>query len=101
MLGLVGLMDDCARVAGSHFLSAGDRVAVVGGLGKGHLGGSEYLKVVHGTIAGTPPPLDLLREKAGQKAVRGRGRAWRLNAAHDGSDGGGAVALADVCVGDE
>src|SRR6266852_4063419 len=101
MIGLVGLMDDCARVAGSHFLSAGDRVAVVGGLGKGHLGGSEYLKVVHGKIAGTPPPLDLLREKAVQKAVRECVRAELLKAAHDCSDGGIAVALAEMCFGNE
>jgi phosphoribosylformylglycinamidine synthase len=101
MIGLVGLMDDCARVAGSHFLSAGDRVALVGGLGKGHLGGSEYLKVVHGKIAGTPPPLDLLREKAVQKAVRECVRAGLLRAAHDCSDGGLAVALAEMCFGNE
>src|SRR5260370_7992365 len=101
MIGLVGLMDDCARVAGSHFLSAGDRVAVVGGLGKGHLGGSEYLKVVHGKIAGTPPPLDLLRENAVQKAVRECVRAGLLKAAHDCSDGGLAVALAEMCFGNE
>src|SRR5260370_270769 len=68
MIGLVGLMDDCARVAGSHFLSAGDRVAGVGGLGKGHLGGSEDLKVWHGKIAGHPPPHDLLRAEGRARA---------------------------------
>src|SRR5260370_10789933 len=80
MIGLGGLVDDCARVAGSHFLSAADRVAVVGGLGKGHLGGSEDLKAVHGKIAGAPPALDLAREKAVQKAVREGVRAGLLKA---------------------
>ena len=99
MIGLVGVMDDCARIAGCHFLAAGDRVAVVGGLGKGHLGGSEYLARVHGKVAGMPPPLDLAREKAVQKAVRLAVREGLLKAAHDCSDGGLAVALAEMCLG--
>ena len=99
MIGMVGLMDDCAKNAGSFFLAAGDRVAVVGGLGKGHLGGSEYLKTVHGKVAGVPPPLDFARERAVQKAVRDCVRAGRLKAAHDCSDGGLAVAVAEMCFG--
>jgi phosphoribosylformylglycinamidine synthase len=101
MIGMVGLMDDCARNAGGSFVAAGDRVAVVGGLGEGHLGGSEYLRVVHGKTAGAPPPLDLAREKAVQKAVREAVRAGALRAAHDCSDGGLAVALAEMCFGRE
>src|SRR3989441_536132 len=99
MIGMVGLMDDCAKNAGSWFLAAGDRVAVVGGLGKGHLGGSEYLKTVHGKVAGVPPPLDFARERAVQKAVRDCVRAGLLKAAHDCSDGGLAVAVAEMCFG--
>ena len=99
MIGMVGLVDDCARSAGSHFLSPSDRVAVVGGLGKGHLGGSEYLKAVHGKTAGMPPPLDLAREKAVQTAVRNAVRAGVVRAAHDCSEGGLAVALAEMCFG--
>jgi phosphoribosylformylglycinamidine synthase len=97
MIGMVGLMDDCAKNAGSGFLAAGDRVAVIGGLGNGHLGGSEYLRTVHGKTAGTPPPLDFAREKAVQKAVRLAVRAGALKAAHDCSDGGLSVALAEMC----
>ena len=97
MIGMVGLMDDCAKNAGNGFFSAGDRVAVIGGLGAGHLGGSEYLKVVHGKAAGMPPPLDFAREKAVQKAVREGVRAGVVRAAHDCSDGGLAVALAEMC----
>jgi phosphoribosylformylglycinamidine synthase len=99
MIGMVGLMEDCSKNAGSHFFANGDRVAVVGGLGHGHLGGSEYLKVVHGAIAGMPPPLDFAKEKAVQKAVRESVRAGLLKAAHDCSDGGLAVALAEMCFG--
>ncbi len=99
MIGMVGLMDDCAKNAGSCFMTAGDRVAVIGGLGKGHLGGSEYLKTVHGKVAGVPPPLDFARERAVQKAVRDCVRAGLLKAAHDCSDGGLAVAVAEMCFG--
>jgi phosphoribosylformylglycinamidine synthase len=99
MIGMVGLMDDCARNAGSAFSSAGHRVGIVGGVGNGHLGGSEYLKAVHGKVAGMPPPLDFAREKAVQKAVREAVRAGLLNAAHDVSDGGLAVTLAEMCFG--
>jgi phosphoribosylformylglycinamidine synthase len=97
MIGMVGLMDDCARNAGSGFVAAGDRVGLVGGVGSGHLGGSEYLKAVHGTVAGVPPPLDFAREKAVQKAVRECVRAGLVKAAHDCSDGGLGVALAEMC----
>ena len=97
MIGMVGLMDDCALHAGSGFVAAGDKVALVGGVGSGHLGGSEFLKVVHGKIAGLPPPLDFAREKATQKAVRDGVRAGLLKAAHDCSDGGLGVALAEMC----
>jgi phosphoribosylformylglycinamidine synthase II len=97
MIGLVGLVDDCSKVAQMSFVAAGDRVAIIGGLGNGHLGGSEYLKAVHGLTAGMPPPLDLAREKAVQRAVRDCVRSGAVNAAHDCSDGGLAVTLAEMC----
>jgi phosphoribosylformylglycinamidine synthase len=97
MIGMVGLVEDCARNAGSGFSAAGDRVALIGGAGAGHLGGSEYLRAVHGRIAGMPPPLDLAREKAVQRAVRECVRSGVVRGAHDCSDGGLAVALAEMC----
>ena len=98
MIGMVGLIDDCSRSAGSAFLGAGERVAVVGGIGAGHLGGSEYLNRVHGLTAGMPPPLDHAREKAVQKAVRQCVRAGLVKAAHDISDGGLLIALAEMAI---
>ena len=98
-IGMVGLMDDCAKNAVSSFLRAGDQIALIGDLGQGHLGGSEYLKAVHGKIAGMPPPLDLAREKSIQAAVRAAVRAGVVRTAHDCSDGGLAVALAELCFG--
>jgi phosphoribosylformylglycinamidine synthase len=101
MIGMVGLMDDCAKNARSGFAQARDKVALIGGLGAGHIGGSEYLRVVHGKTAGLPPPLDFAREKAVQKAVRDCVRAGAVKAAHDCSDGGLAVALAEMCFANE
>jgi phosphoribosylformylglycinamidine synthase len=56
---------------------------------------------VHGKTAGMPPPLDLIRERAVQRAVRECVRAGAVRAAHDCSDGGLAVALAEMCFGRE
>ncbi len=97
MIGMVGLMDDCAKNARAGFAEAGHKIALVGGAGAGHSGGSEYLRAVHGKIAGLPPPLDFAKEKAVQKAVRDGVRAGAVKAAHDCSDGGLAVALAEMC----
>ncbi|MFL5438201.1 MAG: phosphoribosylformylglycinamidine synthase subunit PurL [Myxococcales bacterium] len=102
MIGMVGSVDDCARAVGSAFTVQGDRVALLGALcgpNGGHLGGSEYLKAVHGRIAGFPPPLDLAAEKAVQDLVRSLVRARLVHAAHDCSEGGIAVALAEMCFG--
>jgi phosphoribosylformylglycinamidine synthase len=102
MIGMVGAVEDCARAVGSGFTAPADRVALVGALcgpNGGHLGGSEYLKAVHGRIAGLPPPLDLAAEKAVQDLVRSLVRARLVHAAHDCSDGGIAVALAEMCFG--
>jgi phosphoribosylformylglycinamidine synthase len=96
MIGMVGLMEDCARNAPSGFVAAGDRVGILGPVHATHLGGSEYLRVVHGKAAGTPPPLDLALEKKVQAAVRAMVRAGLVRSAHDCSDGGLAVALAEM-----
>jgi phosphoribosylformylglycinamidine synthase len=99
MIGLVGLVEDASSSCGMSFAEAGNRIAVVGGLGNGHLGGSEFLKAVHGLVAGLPPPLDLVKEKAVQKAVRECVRERAVRCAHDCSDGGLAVALSEMCFG--
>ncbi len=101
-IGMVGLVDDCSTSVGASFQAAGDRIALIGdahGTPARSLGGSEYLKAVHGRIAGQPPPLDYAREKAGQLAVRTAVRAGLVRSAHDCSDGGLAAALAECCFG--
>ena len=69
------------------------------GEGRGELGGSEYLKVVHNVVAGEPPALDLERERALQDLLVGLADARLIRSAHDCADGGFAVALAECCFG--
>jgi phosphoribosylformylglycinamidine synthase len=96
-VGMVGLVEPVDRTCGSAFRRAGDVVALVGAL-EGEVGGSEYLAAVHGKEAGRPPPLDLAREKAVQAVVRQAVKEGILSSAHDCSDGGLAVTLAECCM---
>ena len=92
-----GLVEPVERTCQSAFRHAGDVVALVGSL-QGEVGGSEYLAAEFGKEAGRPPALDLAREKAVQETVRRAVREGLLSSAHDCSDGGLAVALAECCM---
>ncbi len=96
-VGLVGLVDDISQVGTYAFKDEGDVVVLVGET-YDELGGSEYLKVIHGLVAGRPPALDLDLEADVQAAVREGVRAGLLKSAHDCSEGGIAVALAESCI---
>ncbi|MDR3315178.1 MAG: phosphoribosylformylglycinamidine synthase subunit PurL [Coriobacteriales bacterium] len=97
VVGIVGTLDDISQVATAGFKQAGDTIVLVGETAD-ELGGSEYLKVVHGLVAGKPPALDLELEGDVQAAVRAAVRAGLLQSAHDVSEGGIAVALTESCV---
>jgi phosphoribosylformylglycinamidine synthase len=94
---MLGLVEPVERTCGSAFQQPGDVIAVVGAF-RGEVGGSEYLAAVHGKEAGRPPALDLALEKAVQATVRRAVRERLLSSAHDCSDGGLAVALAECCM---
>ncbi len=96
-VGMVGLVEPVERSCTSWFKSPGDVVVLVGAVG-GEPGGSEYLAARHGVEAGRVPPLDLAREKAVQATVRRAVREGLLSSAHDCSEGGLAVALAECCM---
>ncbi len=96
---MVGLLDNVARIATPWFKEEGDRVVLLGS-DAGVLGGSEYLKRVHHQVAGKPPPVDLALERGVQKTCRAAVEAGLLSSAHDVSEGGLAVALAEACFGD-
>ena len=98
VLGVVGLIENAATVVGKSFRAEGDAVVLLG-TGRGELGGSEYLKAIHGLVRGVPPLLDLELEKALQGLlVRGVSDGL-VKSAHDCAEGGLAVALAECCFG--
>jgi phosphoribosylformylglycinamidine synthase len=99
-VGLVGLMDDVHARATVGFEDEGDVIVLVGESLE-ELGGSEYLKVEHGLVSGRPPALDLELERDVQAAVRDAIRGFLIRSAHDCSEGGIAVTLAESCLAGE
>ena len=97
VLGVVGLLDDAARVLTRIFPAAGLDVVLLGDPAGG-LGGSEYLKRVHGLVRGRPAPVDFDREAALQRLVLDASRRGMLCSAHDCAEGGFAVALAECSI---
>ena len=94
VVGVVGVIEDARHVLSRVFRAGGDDIVLLG-TGFGELGGSEYLKVVHDLVRGEPPALDLGRERA-LIALLGRAASGSLLcSAHDASDGGLAVTLAE------
>jgi phosphoribosylformylglycinamidine synthase len=98
VVGVVGLLADRAHRLTHCFKQPGDHVYLVGETAE-ELGGSEYLKSVHGRVDGIPPRLDLVMECAVQELVRTAASKHLLNSAHDCSDGGLGVALVESCFG--
>jgi phosphoribosylformylglycinamidine synthase len=96
VIGVVGLLEDASRVLTRAFRGGGDAVILLGE-DRGELGGSEYLKTVHGLVRGDAPALDLAREAALIRLVTDSAAAGLLLSAHDCSDGGIAVTLAECC----
>ncbi len=93
-LGVVGLIDDATTVVRRTFQQAGD-VIVLLGEGRDELGGSEYLKVMHGLVRGVPPALDLEREAALQRVLVAGAASGLIRSAHDCAEGGLAVTVAE------
>ena len=93
---MVGLIEQESHITTQWFKQPGDVIILVGEIGA-ELGASRYLKVCHGRKAGLPPRLNIQRELAVQNAVRDLIRAGLVQSAHDCSEGGLAVALAECC----
>jgi phosphoribosylformylglycinamidine synthase len=100
VIGMLGILDDVTRYCTPALKADGDQVFLVGSHLEqplDSLGGSEYLKHVHGLIGGKLD-IDLVREARMQMAVLAAIRQGVVNAAHDCSDGGLAVTLAEMCI---
>jgi phosphoribosylformylglycinamidine synthase II len=96
-VGMVGLIEYERHVTAQAFRAADDAILLVGDVGD-ELGASQYLAVIHGRKAGLPPRLDIPRELAVQDAVRALIISGLVKSAHDCSEGGLAVALAECCI---
>lgn len=97
MLGMVGLIESTDRAMTQWFREDGDDIILLGTT-REDLGGSEYLKVLHSREQGSPPYLNLDTEQAVQGCVLQLIRAGLVQSAHDCSDGGVTVALAECCM---
>ena len=95
-IGVVGLLEHADRVVGRRFQESGDVILLLG-TGRGELGGSEYLKVMHDLVRGVPPALDLDAERALQALLVSLADERLARSAHDCSDGGLAVTVSECC----
>ncbi len=96
-IGGVGLIADVAASASLAFAREGDAILLIGAT-RGWLGQSLYLREICGREEGAPPPVDLVAERANGDFVRGLITEGRVTACHDLSDGGLAVALAEMAL---
>ncbi len=106
VIGMLGLIDDVDKICTSNFKGEDQIIVMVSPKSlEGDLvceleslGGSEYLNTVFGAVVGCPPQLDLEMEKSVQAVVREAIAEGLLLSAHDCSDGGLAVNIAESCI---
>ncbi len=96
VLAVVGLLEDASWALRRGFREEGEAVYLLGSTA-GDLGGSEFVKTIHGRVAGRPPRLELAKEKRLYAFMAEAASEQLLGSAHDLSDGGLAVALAECC----
>jgi phosphoribosylformylglycinamidine synthase len=96
-IGMLGLIDDPKHITTQWFKGAGDTILLLGDIGN-ELGGSEYLKRVHGLKAGAPPRMNLANAKKLHDFILKIIHSGWVRSAHDCSEGGLAVALAECCI---
>ncbi len=98
VIGMVGLLEDAEQAVPSHFAHPGAAVLLFGRT-RGHLGGSSYWAHVLGEVAGSPPSVDLTAARTLVDLLVELAGEGLLLSAHDCSDGGLGVALAEACAG--
>jgi phosphoribosylformylglycinamidine synthase len=109
VLGVLGLMEDAECALGAGFRNEGDLILVLDGTAqdgglkaaatKTEFASSEYAKTIHGIVAGLPPEIDLAGEKRLIDCVVALAGERVALSAHDVSDGGLAVSVAEACFG--
>ncbi|MBH8602509.1 phosphoribosylformylglycinamidine synthase subunit PurL [Thermoactinomyces sp. CICC 23799] len=97
VVGMVGLIQKREHITTQSFKNAGDVIFLLGDT-YAELGGSELQHLITGLVSGRPPVCDLQKEQAVQKAVLQAIRSGYVQSAHDVSEGGLALALAESCI---
>ncbi len=94
---VVGLIPDLMNLPASHFIATGDRIIL---LGRDHreFGGSAYLRLLYDVEQGRPPAVDLGAEERLADLLRFLAFEGVIHTAHDLSEGGLAIALAEACI---
>ncbi len=95
-IGMLGVIQDNTKIMDQYFKDDGDVIILLGDSAD-NIGGSEYLKEVHGKILGNAPYVDLVKEKRLYEIVLRLIDEGLIKSAHDCSDGGLAVAVAESC----
>ncbi|MCZ6582267.1 MAG: phosphoribosylformylglycinamidine synthase subunit PurL [Thaumarchaeota archaeon] len=95
IIGVLGLIDHAPLV--SQKIMKNDLLLIVGQT-KNELGGSEYYEYIHGVVGGTCPSVDFIASKLNMKSVLTCIKRGLVNASHDCSNGGLAVAVSELCI---
>ncbi|PFH83259.1 phosphoribosylformylglycinamidine synthase subunit PurL [Bacillus sp. AFS088145] len=98
VVGMVGLIEDVEHITTQNFKTAGDLIYVIGGA-EAEFGGSELQKLLNGKIFGKAPSIDLAVESSRQEQILAAIQAGVVASAHDISEGGLAVAIAESTFG--
>jgi phosphoribosylformylglycinamidine synthase len=103
VIGVLGILEDASRVLKIGFREEGDVIVLLDGAASASVGkeqefsSSEYSKTIAGIVAGEPPAIDLAAEKRLQECLISLANSGSVRSAHDVSDGGIAVTLAESC----
>jgi len=99
-IGMIGIIKSLKDVTRQYFRNKSDIIILLGET-KNEIGASEYLKVMHNKVAGKVPGIDLSNEESLRKALLECIRNGLVNSAHDCSEGGLAVCVAECCISGE
>lgn len=97
VIGMLGVINDASKALRSAFALEGDVIAVIG-TNRREVGGSEYLKVIHEIVGGKVPEIDYAYERGLHSFLQESALGEIIHSAHDVSEGGLAVALAECCI---
>ncbi|TQM61654.1 phosphoribosylformylglycinamidine synthase subunit PurL [Humibacillus xanthopallidus] len=97
VVGVLGVMPDVSKRSRSGFRTDGAHIYLLGTT-RPELDGSEWAHVIHKHLGGLPPVVDLAAEQALGRALVAAAEAGLVEAAHDLSEGGLAIALAEACM---